>query len=101
MVVYRIDAKDVLVGFNHRWDLSAHANGAPYLRATNLEGHSLWEFITDLHIRQLYQPLIELVRRGGGPVALRFQHDGRPPMEVALWPEAAGGVAFHCRVPDG
>jgi hypothetical protein len=64
-VDYVVNRSDVLVQVNDAWSAFAMANGAPHLVAEHVIGRSIWDFIGDDSVRELYRSLMRRVRNGG------------------------------------
>ena len=74
--VYRIDARDAIVWVSDNWQMFAVANeGAETTYADQVLGRSLWEFITGMETRHLYQIVIQEARQRQKTVRLLFRCD--------------------------
>jgi hypothetical protein len=115
-LTYRIDDCDDIQFVSDSWARFATANGAPEL-AEGVVGRSLWDFVSDMTTRQIYQDLIGRVRTGrtasfayrcDAPERRRFMHmmlrpTGRRGVEfdsVTLRIEPRRPVAVAARTPD-
>jgi hypothetical protein len=94
-VSYQIDSHDDVRRVSDSWAAFAVANGAPHL-AADVVGHSLWEFVSDVTTRQVYQDLLVRVR-GGRTVTFSYRCDSpslRRFMQMTMTPRAQNGVGF-------
>ncbi len=96
-VVYRIDSKDRLAEVGEGWLSFATANRGLALQASHILGRPLWDFLADATTTQLYQAMVQRLRRGGPPVRFRFRCDAPCrrrllAMEITGGPD--GGVGF-------
>jgi hypothetical protein len=74
---------------------------APGLRASQILGQLLWDFIGDATTRQLYSAILERARTGAGPLAFSFRCDTptqRRLMHMRIAGRAAGSVSFEVRL---
>lgn len=74
---YRIDAQDRLIRVGEPWQRFAeHNQGPPELsRPEAVIGRSLWDFITGIETRHLYQHLVSRARTGVRLSAIPFRCD--------------------------
>lgn len=63
-ISYVIDAEDRLVKVSREWAGFALKNEGEAILAEHVIGRSLWDFITDDPTRELYQAVLDHVRRG-------------------------------------
>jgi len=76
-VIYRIDADDLIRGFNSPWADFARANDAAELaEPDHVIGRPLWDFITGTTERTLYHHMLRRVRQFGRPITLPYRCDG-------------------------
>ena len=68
-ISYSIDSQDRIVHTDGSWDKFAVLNGSPDLVNSKIIGRSLWDFISDDTVRQLYRQILVHVRSGG---SMRF-----------------------------
>jgi len=61
-ILYKIDERDRIVFVNDEWSRFARANDAPELAANEILNRSLWDFITDDTVREIYRKLIAKAR---------------------------------------
>lgn len=95
LLTYQINSADCITSVSGSWDLFAAANGGG-TRATNVVGHSLWDFVVHNATRQVYRDLITRVR-GGRPVTFSYRCDSptlRRFMQMTMSPGACGSVTF-------
>lgn len=99
LLTYQIDGADRITSVSGSWDLFAAANDGG-TRATDVVGHSLWDFVAHDTTRQVYRDLIARVR-GGRPVAFSYRCDSptlRRFMQMTMRPGANGTVTFDSRM---
>lgn len=63
-ISYVVDAKDHLVSVSQEWTEFALKNDGCEILPDEIVGRSLWDFITDDPTRELYEAVLEHVRRG-------------------------------------
>ncbi len=68
-IVYRVDRTDRIVYVNEAWDAFAHQNRGAAVTAARVVGRPLWDFISDLTTRMIYQRMLGRIRLGN---ELRF-----------------------------
>lgn len=93
LLTYQIDSADRITSVSGSWDLFAAANDGG-TRATDVVGHSLWDFVVHNTTRQVYRDLIARVR-GGRPVTFSYRCDSptlRRFMRMTMRPGASGPV---------
>lgn len=96
-MLYRIDARDVLVETGGGWDQFAAANGGlgrPVL------GRPLWHFVSGEDVRGVWSLLLRHVRREQRHLAFLYRCDApgiRRLMQMELLAEDDGSVAFRSR----
>jgi len=98
-LIYRVDAEDLLCHVDAVWEAFAAANGGEDLGARQVLGRSLWAFVCDPSMSQLYRHLMAEARRGG-QVRLRFRCDApteRRLLEMHVTGLADGAVEFRTR----
>lgn len=99
LLTYQIDGVDRITSVSGSWDLFAAANDGG-TRATDVVGHSLWEFVAHDTTRHVYRDLIARVR-GGRRVAFSYRCDSptrRRFMRMTLSPGSDGTVTFDSQV---
>jgi len=98
--LYRIDPTDRLICINENWLAFAQANDAPYLEADEILNRSLWDFVTNLETRHLYEMILAKVRRGE-VIRLHYRCDSpecRRFMELIVSRLRDGYVQFDSRI---
>jgi hypothetical protein len=88
-VHYRIDASNRLTECNAAFDAFAAANGAAWLTAAAVRGHSLHDYCQGEEVRHLYDVIYARVRRRREPTAVPFRCDSpglRRFMELSVRP---------------
>jgi hypothetical protein len=96
---YVIDASDRIIAVDEPWIAFAEANGAPDL-ARRVLGQTLWSFIADATVRELYRHLLARVRAVDRRITLPFRCDSdseRRFMTLSIGPAmgARGTLAFR------
>lgn len=94
-VTYRIDERDDIVFVSDSWAPFALDNDAPGL-ATGVLGRSLWDFVSEMTTRHLYQDLVARVR-SGRTAAFTYRCDApgrRRFMHMTMRPSGRRGVEF-------
>jgi len=95
-VVYRIDAADRLCHVNQAWEAFARDNSGGDFGAERVLGHSLWSYVRDLTLAQVYRQIIADARHGRD-VRLRFRCDApreRRLLEMTVRGTGSGVVQF-------
>lgn len=100
-VVYDIDGSDRIVRVNDAWSATAEEGEAPGLRAPQVLGRSLWDFVEDQTTRQLYVAMLERARTGTRPLSFAFRCDTptlRRLMQMRITGLGGGAVSFEVRL---
>jgi hypothetical protein len=63
-VCYRIDANDQIVSVDDEWQRIADKISVSHVRADQVTGRVLWDFISDSTTRHIYQRIVSRVRAG-------------------------------------
>jgi hypothetical protein len=98
---WTIDADNRFVSVNDNWLAFAEENDPYFADPRVVLGRSLWEFVTDIRTRRIYDLLIDRVRSLQHPVNVPFRCDSpdcRRFMEVTLTTDGDGGIRFVSRV---
>ena len=98
-VIYRINSQDQIVFVNDRWNQFASANDSVHLMKHGVLGKSLWDFITDYSTRDLYQQMVNSVRKGK-TVEFKFRCDSpnwRRFLEMHITTHKDHTVQFECK----
>jgi hypothetical protein len=74
-VRYRINGDDLLVDVDRGWQRFAVENGAPQLLSNHVLGRSLWDFISDVETRAIYQAMLQKVRSNKETVSVELRCD--------------------------
>ncbi len=93
---YSIDRHDRIAAVSENWEAFAQANGGAAVVSGKVLGRSLWEFIQDRNVRQLYRHLVDQAR-GGRPLEFRYRCDSPTERRVFLMRVRAiadGGIEF-------
>jgi len=94
---YWIDAQDRVIRVNDEWaKFAAENDGGPVGPASGILGQSLWSFIADTSLCNLYRELVLLARKGH-PVGFSFRCDApcfRRVFQMRLNGEKEGVVEF-------
>ncbi|HEX5818112.1 MAG TPA: hypothetical protein VFY20_04495 [Gemmatimonadales bacterium] len=96
-LVYRIDSSDRLCYVNEAWEAFARANSGEAFDAEHVLGRSIWSYVSDLTLGQIYRHVVEDVRRGR-EVRLRFRCDApteRRLLEMTVRGAGRGVVQFR------
>ena len=95
-IQYRIDAENCLIYVNDRWDQFAEENDGRGLALVDVLGTSLFSYIADDTILQLYMQLVVLARQGR-PATFNYRCDSpkaRRRFEMNIHALDAGEVEF-------
>jgi hypothetical protein len=96
-ISYLIDAQDRLVKVSSQWLEFALRNHGEGLKPDQVEGRSLWDFITDEPTRELYKAILAHVR-SGSPTDLVLRCDAperRRLIEMIVTRTPEGNVEFR------
>ncbi len=99
-ILYRINERDEIVFVNDEWTRFACENDAPELAAREFLNRSLWDFITDDTVREIYRKLIEKAR-ANQIINFDFRCDApdwRRLIEMTVGLCEDGNVQFETRV---
>lgn len=77
-IAYCIDAADRLVSFNAGWTAFAERNGGEDARPEKVVGRSLWDFVADPTVQELYRRMVARARQGR---VVRFRYRCDAPSE--------------------
>lgn len=97
VIIYRIDADDRLVGMNDAWTAFAAENRGDAAMPDAVVGRTLWDFVKDQALRELYRRMVRQAR-DGAPVRFRYRCDApqeRRVFEMAISAVASGEVEFR------
>lgn len=99
IVRYVIDAEDKIAFVDDGWCRFAEANDGVELKGQAILGQSLWDSITDLTTRNLYQQIVSRVRQGKlARFTLRCDSpECRRLLEMTISARADGSVEFETR----
>lgn len=92
---YTIDRQDIITSVCPLWLAFARENGAPQLSQDAVVGQSLWQFIEGNETREMYQAILQHVRRDNTTSVISFRCDSptlRRYMRLEFTPEADGSV---------
>jgi len=99
--IYQIDSLDSIVWLDRSWGEFAKRNGAPELRAEQVLGRRLPDFLAGDEVRHLWLLVIQRVREEERSVTLPFRCDSpdlRRFMELELTPLGQGHVELTARL---
>lgn len=99
--VYLVDAEDRITFVDENWLAFAGENGPPKLTAETVIGQPLWNFVSEITTRHIYQLLMGRVRTSGLPVCIPFRCDSpdrRRFMELQINPLPAGALELRSRL---
>ncbi|MCA9167776.1 MAG: hypothetical protein KDB23_08920 [Planctomycetales bacterium] len=98
VVTYAIDHADKLVNVNEEWTRFAQENeGGTRLHPESVIGQSLWTFVREDTLQQLYQQLVTTVRQSHVQVNFDFRCDSprfRRHMHMTMTPREDNQVQF-------
>jgi len=95
LVSYQIDGRDRIETVSASWEPFATSNGGASA-ATEVVGHSLWDFVVDDTTRHVYRDLLDRVR-SGRTVSFEYRCDSpalRRFMRMTMTPGSDGAVTF-------
>ncbi|MCF7761541.1 MAG: hypothetical protein K9M98_13665 [Cephaloticoccus sp.] len=100
VLIYHIDKDDRLCDFNAGWSEFARANDGESVMPECVLGRSLWDFVGDAHVTQIYRQLVGRARAGHG---VEFQYrcdapDKRRLFKMTITANAEGVVQFSSRL---
>jgi hypothetical protein len=96
-LVYHIDSRDRLCHVNDAWEAFARDNGGEGFDAEHVLGRSLWSYVRDLVLGQVYRHVVADARQGH-EVRLRFRCDApsrRRLLEMTVYGTGGGAVQFR------
>lgn len=96
VISYRIDAADRVIELGGEWEQFARDNQGPAVMPPEVLGRSLWDFVTDPTLRELYRRLMREVRQGR-PIRFRCRCDApaqRRVFVIKLDPVPPGDVRY-------
>lgn len=100
-VIYRLDAKDVIVEVGGAWDDFARHNGGPGLEADRVVGRSLYEHVTGEVTRMFVWTMFDAVRKLGVERTQPYRCDTpdlKRFMEMQIVPGPGGTVLVRHRL---
>ncbi|MEY3898612.1 MAG: hypothetical protein RLZZ214_4134 [Verrucomicrobiota bacterium] len=95
-VVYHIDGSDRLCEVSPAWTRFALSNDGAAVMPERVLGRSLWDFITDANVRELYRQIVQRVR-SGYPARFDYRCDApewRRKFRMTIRLTAGGTVEF-------
>ena len=95
-IVYQIDGNDQLCHVNATWAQFALENDGVNLLPDRILGRSLWDFIGDTHVLEIYRQIVQRVR-SGFPAEFDCRCDSpewRRQFRMTIRKEAGGTVEF-------
>ena len=98
--VYHIDEQDRLCEFNAAWSQFALANDGAAVMPDQVLGRTLWDFIEDTSVRELYRQLVHRAR-AGHPARFDYRCDApmwRRRFRMSIRKMANGTVKFSSRL---
>ncbi len=96
---YRLNDRDEIVFVSESWDRFAVANDGATIKATQVLGRPLWDFIADPTTRTLYRDVLVRIREGR-QIQFTFRCDSpgcRRLLEMTVQGAEDGGVEFCSR----
>lgn len=98
---YLVDATDLIIEVNDAWTGFALANEGAHLLAPAVLGRPLWDMVSDVPTRQVYEHLLRRARQGNQPVEFCFRCDGpthRRLLRMRLTATTESGVRFETQL---
>ncbi len=99
-IVYQIDRNDRLCEVGGSWTRFAQANNGDSVMPERVLGRSLWDFISDNHVRELYRQILRRAR-AGHPARFDYRCDApesRRLFRMTIRTVAGGNVEFMSRL---
>jgi hypothetical protein len=99
--LYRVDADTRFTLIDDAWLDFARQNDAGHLTPATVLQRPLWDFISDIETRHLYEILLEQVQMQQAPLSIPFRCDSptcRRFMKMTITPARAGGFEFCTRI---
>lgn len=96
--IYTLDQKQRIIGLDGPWDEFYQENGGAGLSFTEIEGQSIFRYVTGDHTRMWLQSIIQLVMAGGKPVERPYRCDSpemRRYMQMRVVPAGPGTMTFE------
>lgn len=75
LLEFSVDANNVIIAINGRWDEFADANDAPQLKKQHVVGKSLFDYISGNVTRQFVQNLLDIVRQKNTNICFDYRCD--------------------------
>lgn len=101
LIEYIIDQHDLITSVSSGWDDFALDNDAEHLIASNVIGKSLWEFVSDRDVQNLYLNLVNSLRLNGRQIQFKYRCDSpelKRFMDLVIQPLPDKGVKFISRI---
>jgi hypothetical protein len=95
-VVYRIDGEGMIRYVNEQWDVFANENDGGNVVSSRVLGQSIWPFLSDATVRDLYQRMTR-VAAGGRTITFQYRCDSPLALRIlkmTIRPVAHGQVEF-------
>lgn len=95
-LIYSIDANDRLCSLSEDWEQCAMANDGASVLSECVFGRSLWDFIEDTAVRELYRQMVHRAR-SGHPAQFKYRCDApewRRQFRMTICTRADGKVEF-------
>lgn len=101
LIEYIIDQHDLITSVSSGWDGFALENDAEHLVATNVIGRSLWEFVSDRDVQNLYLNLVNRLRLKNRQIRFKYRCDSpdlKRFMGMTIQPLPDKSVKFISRI---
>jgi hypothetical protein len=98
---YWIDSEDIIYRVSTNWDQFAIENDARDLLAENVLGRSLWDYVTESEIRQIYMLLFNRIRQKKVPLEFPYRCDSphvKRFMTMKVYPLDNDSIKFVSRI---
>ena len=100
-ISYGIDSQNSVYYTSSSWDQSAIDGKTPQVIEEKILGEPLFNYISDLSTRHIYQLLVDKVRKSSQPISFPFRCDTLHKirhMNMIIEPEKDGKVIFRSQV---
>ncbi len=102
LYAYEVDERDVIVRVSDNWQAFVDANGGgTSTAAAAVIGTPIWNYISGMEVRHLYQAVLKAVRERQKTVRLQFRCDApdlRRYLVLTLTPLAARQIEIESRI---
>jgi len=98
---YAVDGEDRLISVGPSWDCFAHDNGAENLDEKSILGQTIWLFLANPGVREIYQSIFRRVRQSQKHLEVSFRCDSpslRRFMAISIQPGPNNGLLLTSRL---